>query len=162
MESMDRLILILHFPQFSRPNCSRFSFFFNKLNKKYKEQSNTDTSLIIYPEKIIQNLDRRTTIVIKNFPRTWNKKSIRKLIESYGNLNYLYIIPNSEDKYTSSVYVNVINYKSIVNIYMSLRKLKFNIQQNDVIIEIVYSPIQGKNKLIQQINENGNIFDNSE
>lgn len=162
MESNDRLILSLYFPQFSHPSCSRFALFFNKLNKKYKEQVNTDTSLIIYPEKIIQNIDRRTTIVIKNFPRTWDKKSIRKLIESYANINYLYIIPNTEDKYTSSVYINVINYKSIVNIYMSLRKLKFNIQQNDVDIEIVYSHIQGKNQLIQQINESGNIFDISE
>ena len=159
---MDRLILTLYFPQFSRPSCSRFSSFLKNLKKKYKEQINTDTSLIIYPEKIIQNIDRRTTIVIKNVPIAWNKKSIRKLIESYGNINYLYIIPNPENKNTAFVYINVVNYKSIVNIYMSLRKLKFNIEQNDVIIEIVYSHIQGKNQLIQQINENGKIFDNSE
>ena len=55
-----------------------------------------------------------------------SKKEIRNCIEKYGNLNFLYIVKdlNNEKKNTSIAYVNVINYKSIIPIYMNLRNLE--------------------------------------
>lgn len=155
MESVDSIYLRLYFPNFSHPNSSRFSSFFHSMEKKNKILTKNEyiPSKIIYPEKIIQGVDKRSSIVLKNIPKSWNKKSIRKLIETYGNLNYFYIIPDTNNKFTSCVYINLINYKSIVNIYMSLRKLKFNIDNKVVDIEIYYSLIQGKKDLIKEFNE---------
>ena len=66
----ERIILKLYFPQFKSPLTSRFQNFFISLNKteniqeKYKEFSYT-----IFPDKIMQGEDKRTSIVIKNIPK---------------------------------------------------------------------------------------------
>ena len=44
-------------------------------------------------------------------------------------------------------YINAINYKSLVPIYMNLRKVNFNIKGNLLNIQINYSEIQGKLEL---------------
>ena len=46
-----------------------------------------------------------------------------------------------------NAYINVINYKSIVPIYMNLRNVNFNYKGNLLNIQIIYSDIQGKAEL---------------
>ena len=63
MYERDRIILRLYFPQFNSPLSSRFQNYFNFLNKtegmKKKKKS---TSIIIFPDKIMQGEDKRTSI----------------------------------------------------------------------------------------------------
>ena len=69
------------------------------------------------------------------------------MIEKYGNINFLAV---SKDKNIANfivAYLNVINYKSIVPIYMGLRKHTFNYQGKKINIEIYYSKVQGKDEL---------------
>lgn len=155
MESADRILLHLYFPMFSCPDNSRFISLFHSLNKKNKSKKEKGNELPynIYPEKIIQGLDKRSSIVIKNIPKTWKKNAIRKLVETYGNINYLYLEPDDYNKTTNCVYINLVNYKSIVNIFMSLRKMKFYLDNKIVYAEIYYSEIQGKQELIKNFKE---------
>lgn len=152
---MERILLFLYFPQFSRPNCSRFESFFVSILKKENPLHKTKEkkSKVIYPERIVRNEDKRTSLVIKGIPADITKKEVRNFIEKYGNLNYLYITNDmtNEEKNTSIVYINVINYKSIIPIFMNLRN--FNFKRNEQIfnIKIMYSNIQGKKQLKQYI-----------
>ena len=148
MYERDRIILRLYFPQFNSPLSSRFQNYFNFLNKtegmKKKKKS---TSLIIFPDKIMQGEDKRTSIVIKNIPKNMKKKDIRNMVEKYGNINFLTIAKDKEKESYMNAYLNMINYKSIIPIYMGLRKVTFNYQGNIINIQIVYSEVQGKSEL---------------
>ena len=145
MNIRDRIILHLYFPYFKSPSSSRFESLFLSLSKIDAYKKNTYTSFIILPERIIQGEDKRTTILIKNIPKII--REIRSMIEKYGNINFLGIAqdPNSEDFIVA--YFNVINYKSVVPIFMGLRKHTFNYFNKIVLIELYYSSIQGKEEL---------------
>ena len=53
-------------------------------------------------------------------------------------------------------FVNVVNSKSIIDIYLKLKKLNFTK------IKITYSMLQGKKALIENYRDEGNIFKNSQ
>ena len=67
------------------------------------------------------------------------------------------IEPDPNSIYFNIAYLNVINYKSIVSIYMGLRKHTFNYFNKDILIKIYYSNIQGKEELrkIFKVDYNG-------
>ena len=75
------------------------------------------------------------------------KKDIRNMVEKYGNINFLTIAKDKEKESYMNAYLNMINYKSIIPIYMGLRKVTFNYQGNIINIQIVYSEVQGKSEL---------------
>ena len=154
MGFLERILLLLYFPQFKTPESSRFESFFISIYKKEKKIKKTKKqSKIIFPEKIVRNEDKRTSLVIKGIPIDISKKEIRNIIEKYGNLNYLYIIkdPKNIEHSTSIAFVNVVNYKSIIPLYMNLRNYKFNKNGNVHNIEIIYSNVQGKEQLNQYV-----------
>jgi RNA recognition motif-containing protein len=148
MYERERIILRLYFPQFNSPLSSRFQNYFSILNKtENTKKKKKTTSVIIFPDKIMQGEDKRTSIVIKNIPRNVKKKDIRNMVEKYGNINFLTIAKDQESENYMKAYLNMINYKSIIPIYMGLRKVTFNYQGNLINIQIVYSEVQGKSEL---------------
>ena len=151
----DQIILSLYYPQFYTPINSRFETFFNSLEKK-ENNSNAklNKSKIIFPEKIARNEDKRTSLLIKGIPDYYSKNDIINYITKFGNINYFFISKNVKNKNTLIAFINVINYKSIIPIFMNLRNLKFAISGNIFNIEITYSKIQGKQKLKQYIKKN--------
>ena len=150
----ERIIIRLYFPQFKSPDKTRFQNFFLNLNKcdNFKEKKK-EISYEIFPDKIMQGEDKRTSIIIRNIPKNMKKKDIRKMVEKFGNINFLSIVKDEEKENYMKAYINTINYKSIVPIYMNLRKINFNYQGNLINIQIMYSDIQGKVQL-------KNIFSN--
>ena len=160
MELLERILLLIYFPQFSSPNCSGFeSFFISNFKKEKSNNKNISISKNIFPEKIIRNEDKRTSLLIKGIPKDMSKKEVRDFIEKYGNLNYLYIIQdaNSIEKNSSIAFVNVINYKSIIPIFMNLRNYKLIKNGQVYNIQIMYSSAQGKEQLKQYIKQNKNL-----
>ena len=154
MGFLERILLLLYFPQFKSYESSRFESFFISFCKKEKAiKKQKNNSLIIFPEKIISNEDKRTSLMIIGIPLDTSKKEVRNLIEKYGNLNYLYIIkdPKNLESNTSIAFVNVVNYKSIIPLYMNLRNYKFNKNGKIYNIKIQYSNVQGKEKLNQYL-----------
>ena len=155
MGFLERILLLLYFPQFKTPESSRFESFFISIYKKEKKNKKKakKQSKKIFPEKIIRNEDKRTSLMIKGIPIDISKKEIRNIIGKYGNLNYLYIIkdPKNIEHNTSIAFVNVVNYKSIIPLYMNLRNYKFNKNGNIYSIKIIYSKVQGKEQLNQYV-----------
>jgi hypothetical protein len=148
MLSRERIIIDLYFPNFARPSSSRFESLFISLSK-IEENKKNDTfySYLIFPEKIIQGKDKRTSLLIKNIPKIIKKREIRNMVEKYGNINYLILTQDNMAENFLIAYLNVINYRSIVPIYMGLRKTIFYYMNKAFQIEIMYSKIQGKEEL---------------
>ena len=148
---VERILISLYFPQFQSPNNSRFESFFLSLKKKEKENPSNKKnkiSKIIYPEKIARNEDKRTSIIIKGIPSNISKANVIEILNKYGNINYLYIAKDlkNKEKDTSIAFVNFINYKSIIPLYMAIRNL--NIEKNQIYnIKIKYANAQGKEQL---------------
>ena len=157
MGFIERILLLIYFPQFKSPNNSRFeTFFISILKKEDSYKNNKNKSKIIFPEKIIRNEDKRTSLIIKGIPHDMSKKEVRDLIEKHGNLNFLYIIKdsNNEEKNSSIAYVNVINYKTIIPIYMNLRNFEIKRNEKTYKIKMSYSSAQGKEELKKYIRHN--------
>jgi RNA recognition motif-containing protein len=151
MGFLERILLSLYYPQFKSPLNSRFETLFvsivkmeNPLNK-HIHRTNT-----IYPEKIARNEDKRTSIVIKGIPKSMSKNEVRNLLDKFGNINFLYIInsqTNENHNNTSIAFVNVINFKSIIPLFMNLRNYKIEQFGKTYNLKISYSSVQGKPKL---------------
>ena len=151
----EKIILSLYYPQFYSPNNSRFESFFNSLEKKGNNSNvKINKSKIIFPEKIARNEDKRTSLLIKGIPDYYSKNDIINYLTKFGNINYFYISKKEKNKNTLTAFINVINYKSIIPLFMNLRNLKFTNCGNIYNIEITYSKIQGKQKLKQYIKKN--------
>ena len=148
MNIKDKIIIDLFFPQFNSPPCSRFESLFIYLNKNDSNvRKKNIVSYTIFPERIMQGEDKRTSLILKNIPKNIKKKDIRNMIEKFGNINFLSISKDQNIDNFIVAYLNVINYKSIVPIFMGLRKQSFSYLGKTFNIEIYYSKVQGKDEL---------------
>jgi len=148
MDLRDQILIDLYFPQFSSPPSSRFESLFLFLNKTDSTtKKKFVVSYTILPDRVMQGEDKRTSLIIKNIPKNVKKKEIRNMIEKYGNINFLAVSKDKNIENFIVAYLNVINYKSIVPIYMGLRKHTFNYLGKTINIEIYYSKVQGKDEL---------------
>ena len=154
MEIYKKLIDLI-FPKFEKPEVSRFNKFFSE-NKK---NSFVGKKLQLNGHKIFTGEDKRTTILIKNIPRNMTKNQLKLIIEKIANINYIYIplFMLSADNLRCA-FVNVVNSKSIIDIYLKLRKINFVYDNPNTKIEISYSKLQGKKALIDNFREERNIF----
>ena len=146
MSIIDKILLQLYFPKFESPSSSRFESLFVFLRKNDGNKIN-NVSYKIFPERVIRGEDKRTSILIKNIPKNMKKREIRNMIENYANINFLGLTQDKKSKNLIVAYLNVINYKSIVPIYMGLRKHEFNYNNKVIVIELYYSKYQGKEEL---------------
>ena len=157
--NIEQILLFLYFPQFKSQNSSRFESFFRSLPKKEntsKKDSTKNKSKTIYPDKIIRGEDKRTSLILKGIPSDLSKKEIRNLIEKYGNINYLYVTKNinkEEEENSSVAYLNVINYRTIIPLFMNLRNFQFFSNGKYLNLKIMYSTAQGKKQLKQYIKQ---------
>ncbi len=148
MNIRDQILLQLYFPQFNSPVSSRFESLFIFLNKNDSNAKKKNiVSYTIFPERIMQGEDKRTSLIIKNIPKNVKKKEIRNMIEKYGNINFLSISKDQNINNFIIAYLNVINQKTIVHIYKGLRKQNFDYLDKKINIEIYYSKMQGKEEL---------------
>ena len=147
MKTKYEIISNFLFPKFTQPKQSRFLKFFSSLshNNNHNKQFNEYSISIV---KIENGEDKRTSVIIKNIPNTLNKENIKQILEGIGNINYLYLpFDKVMNRNLGFAFVNVVNYKNIINLYNRLKEFKFQNDEFKNIIEINYSKVQGKNNL---------------
>jgi len=132
----------------NHPTESRFKEFFlkNKTKKKRK-------TMIVNPKNVMLGLDKRTSIIIKNIPNNITDEQFKAIVFSFNqDIDFFYIPMNIKTRKKLRVaFVNVLNYKQIVPIYMGLiYKMKFIYSSPNIEMEICYSKVQGKSLLIQR------------
>ena len=151
--TFEQILLFLYYPQFKSHNNSRFESFFQTIQNDDISLGESSLSKKIYPDKIISNEDKRTSLKIEGIPTDLTKKEIRNLIEKYGNINYLYVTKNNNkrEQLSSIAYINVINFRTIIPLFMNLRNISFNRNGKLYKLKIMYSSAQGKKQLKQYI-----------
>ena len=151
--TFEQILLFLYYPQFKSHNNSRFESFFQTIQNDDISLGEGSLSKKIYPDKIISNEDKRTSLKIEGIPTDLTKKEIRNLIEKYGNINYLYVTKynNKREQLSSIAYINVINFRTIIPLFMNLRNISFNRNGKLYKLKIMYSSAQGKKQLKQYI-----------
>ena len=154
MRTKYEILLRLLFPQYSHPTQSRFIKTFQIMKNKQTNNRNY-VSFTISLEKIENGEDKRTSIIIKNIPNSINKDYINEILEGVGNINFLYLPYNKYNKKNLGfVYINMVNYKSIIHLYNKLKGYKFDNFDLKKPIEIYYSKIQGKSNLSKMFKKN--------
>ena len=154
MEIYNKIIELI-FPKFEKPEESRFNKFFSE----YKNNCFIDKKLQLNGHKIFIGEDKRTTILIKNIPKNMTKNQLKIILEKIANINYIYIplfMLTSDN--LRCAFVNVVNSRSIIDIYLKLKKINFVYDNPNTKIEISYSQLQGRKALIDNFREERNIF----
>ena len=145
MKNKYEIISNFLFPKFSQPKQSRFLPFFYKVSYKKKKLF---SHFSISEEMIENGEDKRTSIVVKNIPKSLNKDYIKKILDGVGNINYLYLpFDKVINKNLGIAFINVVNYKNVINVYRRFNEFNSKNQEIKKPIEIFYSKIQGKNAL---------------
>ena len=134
---------------FTHPKESRFSILFKNTKSKNRKRK----ALVVNPKYIMLDLDERTSIIIKNIPHEITSSQFENIILSFcKEINFYYVpISIKTRKRLRVAFVNVINYKHIVPIYMGLtHKIKFVYNNPNIKMEICYSKVQGRIQLIKK------------
>ena len=132
----------------NHPEESRFKEYFSTIKPKKKRKT-----MIVNPKNIMLGIDKRTSIIIKNIPDDVTDEQFQKIVYSFNqDINFFYIPMNIKTRKKLRVaFVNVLNFKQIVPIYMGLiYNVKFIYNNPNIEMEICYSKVQGKQLLIQR------------
>ena len=115
MNNCEEIISLL-FPNFEQKKESRFSKFF--INNRYYEVKE-ERKFELNGHKIFTGEDKRSTILIKNLPKTMTKNQLKLILEKIANVNFIYIplFMLTKDNLRCA-FVNVVNSKSIIDIYL--------------------------------------------
>ena len=132
---------------FTHPIESRFQEFFAQHKAKKKRKAMT-----VNPKNVILGLDKRTSIIIKNIPDYISDEQFKKIVYSFNqNIDFFYVPMNIKTRKNLRVaFVNVLDHKQIVPIYMGLYKMKFVYSSPNMEMEICYSKVQGKERLLRR------------
>ena len=156
MLTLSKYLIISNFlfPKFTQPKESRFASFFSYIKKTNKIKNYKYYSISF--EKIENGEDKRTTVIIKNIPNSITKESFYQILDGVGNINYLYLPFNKQtNKNLGFAFVNMINYKNIIN--LCKRLIEYQFKDIEKPIEIYYHKIQGRINLskmfLKQLND---------
>ena len=132
---------------FKHPTESRFKEFFTQHKVKKKRKTMT-----VNPKNVILGFDKRTSIIIKNIPDYISDEQFKRIVLNFStNIDFFYVPINIKTRKKLRVaFVNVLDYKQIVPIYMGLYKTKFVYNSPNIEMEICYSKVQGKEQLLRR------------
>lgn len=156
MKTQTDIIIELLFPRYVKVNHSRFISFFSDISEKKRNiLKPKKKSLNISIEKIENSEDKRTSVMIKNLPSSITKEHFKDILGDVGNINYVYLpYDKKNNKFLGFAFVNVVNYKTLIQIHKKLNGKKLDNYRMKKNIEICYSKVQGKNELIQMFSKN--------
>ena len=143
----------------SHPEESRFKELFNQSKPKKKRKT-----MQVNPKNIMLDLDKRSSIIIKNIPDDITDEQFKNIVFNFNKeINFFYIPSNIKTRKKLRVaFVNVLNYKQIVPIYMGLLyRMKFRYNNPNIEMEICYSKVQGKTLLLQRFFPNSSSINHN-
>ena len=143
---------------FQYPSESRFKEFFTQHKAKKKRKT-----MMVNPKNVVLGLDKRTSIIIKNIPDYISDEQFKNIVLSFNKeIDFFYVPMNIKTRKNLRVaFVNVLEYKQIVPIYMGLYKMKFVYNSPNIEMEICYSKVQGKEQLFRRFFPFPPMFNNN-
>ena len=143
---------------FKYPSESRFKELFSQSKIKRKRKT-----MMVNPKNALLGLDKRTSIIIKNIPDYISDEQFKNIVLSFNKeIDFFYVPMNIKTRKNLRVaFVNVLEYKQIVPIYMGLYKMKFVYNSPNIEMEICYSKVQGKEQLFRRFFPFPPMFNNN-
>ena len=143
MKTQTDIIIELLFPRYVKVNHSRFISFFSDISEKKRNiLKPKKKSLNISIEKIENSEDKRTSVMIKNLPSSITKEHFKDILGDVGNINYMYLpYDKKNNKFLGFAFVNVVNYKTLIQIHKKLNGKKLDNYRMKKNIEICYSKV---------------------
>jgi len=140
------------------PSESRFKDFFSQHKVKKKRKT-----MMVNPKNVVLGLDKRTSIIIKNIPDYISDEQFKNIVLSFNKeIDFFYVPMNIKTRKNLRVaFVNVLEYKQIVPIYMGLYKMKFVYNSPNIEMEICYSKVQGREQLFRRFFPFSPMFNNN-
>jgi hypothetical protein len=140
------------------PSESRFKDIFSQHKVKKKRKT-----MMVNPKNVVLGLDKRTSIIIKNIPDYISDEQFKNIVLSFNKeIDFFYVPMNIKTRKNLRVaFVNVLEYKQIVPIYMGLYKMKFVYNSPNIEMEICYSKVQGKEQLFRRFFPFPPMFNNN-
>ena len=129
-----------------------------KLNQKTKNINIPRNKMS--SENILRQKDKRTTIMIRHIPNKYTLKLLSEEIDKCNKNQYdlLYLPVDNKNKCNLGYgFINFVNPFHIISFYDRYYGKKWEKYNSDKICELVYAKIQGKDELLQHINERGEI-----
>ena len=129
----------LLFPKFSSPEKSRFSTLFNEISTSIEDFNFTNLfnqdsdkedddfcKYIIDPKKVLNGLEKRTSIIIKGIPSYFGCLSFYHLLTQFSeDIDFFYVPGYALEKWKYIyAFVNVSHRKGILNIYEGLTTIR--------------------------------------
>ena len=108
--------------------------------------------MTVNPKNCVLGLDKRTSIIIKNIPDYISDEQFKNIVLNFNKeIDFFFVPMNIKTRKNLRVaFVNVLDYKQIVPIYMGLYKMKFVYSSPNIEMEICYSKVQGKEQLLRR------------
>ena len=156
MKTQIDILMELLFPKYTKMSHSRFISYFSDIPERKRTNTRSKKKTFnISIEKIENGEDKRTSVMIKNLPSSITKEHFKNILGDVGNINYVYLpYDKKNNKFLGFAFVNVVNYKTLIQIHHKLYGRKLDNYEMKKNIEICYSKVQGKNELIQMFSKN--------
>ncbi len=146
------------FPKFNSPITSRFSDFFKKISEKNKNE--TSKKYLIIPEKLINDKEKRTSIIIKGIPSAFGYQNFYDLLCHFNKDIRFFYIPSFGTNKWKFVYafVNLENKNGVLDIFKGLTLIRDKFKSINGFdfskLEIYFSKSQNINRLIKKYQKN--------
>ncbi|EEB05147.2 RNA-binding protein [Schizosaccharomyces japonicus yFS275] len=117
-----------------------------------ERSASLDRNVVDY-DRILQGLDTRTTIMIKNIPNKFTQQMLRDYIDvtNRNTYDFLYLRIDFVNKCNVGyAFINFIEPKSIVTFGKARVGTQWNVFHSEKICDISYANIQGKERLIEK------------
>ena len=176
MEKNDFNYIRLLFPKFRSPEKSRFSTLFNEISHSREDfyvrnPINLDSDkededfykYIIDPKKVINGLEKRTSIIIKGIPCYFGCLSFYQLLTQFSkDIDFFYVPGYALGKWEYIyAFVNVCHCKGILNIYEGLTTIRDKYKRYGGFdfskIEIYYCKSKNINGLMKKSQNDKNL-----
>ena len=112
------------FPKFSSPISSRFSELFREISETNKTES--PKKYLIFPKKIINGTEKRTSIIIKGIPSAFGCQNFYELLTNFcSDIKFFYIPAYAANKWKYIyAFVTIGRRKGVLNIFEGLTLMK--------------------------------------
>ena len=161
------------FPQFKSPLSSRFSSLFyemskiniiksENLTKIDKEKEKKDRNIEKYrinPENILNGIEKRTSIIIKEIPRAFGVLNFYKLLTKFTNQINCFFVPGFAIVKREYIYayVNISHRKGVLDVFEGINFLRDNFKifkgYDFSKIEIYFCKYQNRKRLMKKCNK---------
>jgi len=112
-----------------------------------------ESSFVVHLDRVLGNLDSRTTLMIRNIPNKYSQKMLLAAIDEHkfrGTFDFFYLPIDFKNKCNVGyAFINFIQPRHVINFYESFNAKKWEKFNSEKVCQVTYARLQGKLAMIQ-------------